>query len=57
LEAQNTFYTPETFGGGKNAAKPLFDKAARLFDTFKPETPISPNWGRTNLDYFLSQYQ
>ena len=34
LEAQNTFYTPETFGGGKEAAKPLFDKAAELFKTY-----------------------
>ena len=57
LEAQNTFYTPETFGGGKKAAKPLFDKAAELFGSFKPEAAISPDWGRTNLDYFLSQYQ
>ena len=56
LEAQNTFYTPETFGGGKNAARPLFEKAQKLFDTFKPETELSPVWGSQNVAYFLSQY-
>ncbi len=57
LQAQNTFYTPEQFGGGKDAAKPLFEKAKALNDTFKPETDLSPNWGSTSINYFLSQYQ
>lgn len=57
LEAQNKFYTPEQFGGGKDAAKPLFDKAKQLSDNFKPESDISPNWGKSSLQYFLSQYK
>ena len=57
IEAQNTFYTPETFGGGKDAAKPLFDKAKQLSDSFKPESDISPNWGKLSIGYFLSQYK
>jgi hypothetical protein len=57
VQAQNTFYTPEQYGGGKDAAKPLFDKAKNLFDNFKPESDISPNWGKTSLEYFLSQYK
>ncbi len=57
LEAQNKFYTPESFGGGKEAARPLFDKAKQLMDNFKPETELSPNWGRSSLDYFLAQYK
>lgn len=57
LEAQNKFYTPEQFGGGKDVAKPLFDKAKQLSDTFKPESDIAPNWGKLSLDYFLSQYK
>lgn len=57
LEAQNTFYTPEAFGGGKEAAKPLFEKAKQLFENFKPETDISPVWGKSNVAYFLSQYK
>ncbi len=57
LEAQNKFYTPEAYGGGKDPAKPLFDKAKELFDSFKPESDISPNWGRMSLQYFMSQYK
>ena len=57
LEAQNTFYTPETFGGGKEVAKPLFEKAKSLFEKFKPETDLSPVWGMSNVSYFLSQYK
>lgn len=57
IQAQNTFYTPEQYGGGKDAAKPIFEKAKQLFDNFKPESDISPNWGEKSLQYFLSQYK
>jgi hypothetical protein len=57
VQAENTFYTPEQFGGGKDAAKPLFDQASKLFDAFKPETELSPNWGRSAITFFLSQYK
>ncbi len=57
LEAQNMFYTPEAFGGGKDVAKPLFEKAKILFQNFKPETDLSPVWGMDNAEYFLAQYK
>ena len=57
VQAENTFYTPEQFGGGKDAAKSLFDQAKTLDDSFKPETEISPNWGKNAINYFLSQYK
>lgn len=57
LEAENKFYTPEQFGGGKDAAKEYFEKANMLDQSFKPETDLSPNWGRTSIQYFLSQYK
>lgn len=57
IEAENTFFTPEAYGGGKDAAKKLFDQAKTLNDNFKPETDLSPNWGKTAIDYFLSQYK
>jgi hypothetical protein len=55
LEAQDKFYTPEQFGGSKEEAKKLFEKAQKLYETFKPETNIHPNWGKGNISYFLSQ--
>ena len=54
---QNTFYTPETFGGGKDAAKPFFVKTKQKFESFKPDTDLSPTWGKSNLDFFLNQYK
>jgi hypothetical protein len=57
VQAQNTFYTPEQYGGGKDAAKPMFDKAKQLMDNFKPDTDLSPSWGQISLNYFLSQYK
>jgi hypothetical protein len=57
LEAEGKFYTPEAYGGGKDVAKEYFDKANALNEKFKPETELSPNWGKTTLQYFLSQYK
>jgi len=57
FEAENKYYTPEAYGGGKDVAKPLLEKAQELFKNFKPESDISPNWGKSALDYFLSQYK
>jgi len=57
VQAQNLFYTPEQYGGGKDAAKPLFEKAKQLLDNFKPESDLSPTWGQTSVNYFLSQYK
>ena len=57
LEAQSKFYTPEAYGGGKDAAKEYFEKANALNEKFKPETDLSPNWGKNSLQYFLSQYK
>ena len=54
LEAQAKFYTPEAFGGGKAVAKPLFEKALVMFDTFKPATELHPTWGKSATQYFLS---
>jgi hypothetical protein len=55
LEAQAKFYTPAAFGGGKDVAKPLFEKSISMFDTFKPESELHPTWGKMTAQYFLSQ--
>ena len=46
LEGMTTMNTPEAFGGGKAAAKPLFQKAVELYETYKLPTPFHPNWGK-----------
>ena len=55
LEAEDTYYTPEQFGGSKEKGLQLFQKALEQFKNFKPKTTLDPNWGRTEAEYFLSQ--
>ena len=57
LEGQDKYFTPAEFGGSKDEAKALFEKAQKLYETFKPETGIHPNWGKTQVAYFLSLYK
>ena len=45
LQGMNVFHTPKAFGGGKEKAKPLFEKAAALFESTKPATTLDPTWG------------
>lgn len=44
LRGESLFNTPPAFGGGKDKAKPVFEKAVTLFKTDKPK-PLYPNWG------------
>jgi hypothetical protein len=55
LLGQNAFYTPAQWGGGKDKAKPLLEKAIQQFSTFKPATDISPNWGKGLAEYLLAE--
>ena len=55
LEGQGLLYTPESFGGGKAAARPKFEEALKLFDAFKPASDLDPNWGRGSTMYFIGQ--
>lgn len=45
LEGQTLFNTPPQFGGGKDKAKPLFEKSLALYKKQKPATPLDPSWG------------
>ncbi|HUS00400.1 MAG TPA: hypothetical protein VMY77_01660 [Chitinophagaceae bacterium] len=54
LDAQAKLYTPEAFGGGKAVAKPVFEKAIAMFDTFKPASELHPAWGKSMAQYFLA---
>ena len=47
LQGESLLGTPVAFGGGKDKAKPLFEKAIALFKTDKPK-PLWPNWGMDN---------
>ncbi len=57
LEAQDKYYTPEQYGGSKEEAKKLFDKANEIFKASKPGNSTEPQWGRRTVTYFLSLYK
>ena len=56
LQGQSLFNTPPAFGGGKDKAKPLFEKAIALFKTDKPK-PLWPNWGLDATEDQLAKCQ
>lgn len=55
LEAEDTYFTPEQFGGSKTKGIELFKKALAQFGTYKPKTNLNPNWGRPEAEYFINQ--
>ena len=56
LKATTLFYTPTQYGGGKDKAKPLFEKAAKLFAN-RPNNKLMPNWGSYHNNMMLEQYK
>ena len=57
LDGQTLMNTPEAFGGGKAVAKKLFEKSLELFKTFKPASPLHPNWGKDQAEKLLAACQ
>jgi len=56
LQGESLMNTPVAFGGGKDKAKPLFEKAIALFKSDKPK-PLWPNWGLENAEQELAKCQ
>jgi hypothetical protein len=54
-EGQNLFGTPTQFGGGKDKAKPLFEKSVALYKTSKPVSSIYPSWGERSAEAMLER--
>ena len=57
MEGQSAFGTPVQFGGGKDKAKPLFEKSVALFETFKPANNLYPTWGKKQAQDMLALCQ
>lgn len=54
LKAEDTYYTPEQFGGSKEKGLELFQKSLDQFKVYQPKTSLDPNWGKGEADYFLT---
>ncbi len=55
LEGQSKFYTPEAYGGGKKAAKELFEKALATYAVFTPANELMPTWGDEQVVKMLEE--
>jgi hypothetical protein len=56
LQGMSLFNTPAQFGGGKDKAKPLFEKSVALFKTAQPKA-LYPTWGQKQAVDMLAQCQ
>src|ERR1700761_1349774 len=56
LQGMSLFNTPPQFGGGKDKAKPLFEKSVALFKAAQPK-PLYPSWGQKQAEDMLAQCQ
>jgi hypothetical protein len=55
--ANNVYYTPSMFGGGAEAAKPLYEEAKAKYAAYRPASPLLPNWGQDQLLGRLKKYE
>lgn len=55
LRGVTLFYTPEQFGGGAKAAKPLLEASLKKFKEFVPKNDLMPHWGQRQLEAYLTQ--
>ena len=57
VQANNVYYTPAMFGGGAEAAKPLYQEAQARYAAFRPASGLAPNWGEGQLNGRLKSYE
>lgn len=56
LQGMSLFGTPSQFGGGKDKAKPVFEKSIALYKSAQPK-PLYPTWGQQQAEAMLAQCQ
>lgn len=56
LQAMSLFSTPTQYGGGKDKAKPVFEKSIALYKSAQPK-PLYPTWGEKQAENMLAQCQ
>lgn len=54
MKAEDTYYTPEQFGGSKSKGLEMFQKSLDQFKVYQPKTTLDPTWGKGEAEYFLA---
>ena len=55
LRAQNVYYRPAQYGGGKEKALPLFEESAKLYNQQKTNDYLLPVWGEETNGEMIKQ--
>lgn len=55
LKGQGLKYTPEQFGGGCAAAKPILQSSLDKFNKFAATSEIHPNWGKQRVELLIGE--
>ncbi|MBV8327068.1 hypothetical protein [Chryseobacterium sp.] len=54
IKAEDTYFTPEQYGGSKTKGVEMFKAALTQFNNYKPKSALDPNWGKSEAEYFIS---
>jgi hypothetical protein len=57
IRGEFTLNMPEFYGGGVAKATPDIKKAIEKFETFKPVSPVHPNWGKEHTQMVVKQIE
>ncbi|EJL76220.1 hypothetical protein [Chryseobacterium populi] len=55
IKAEDTYFTPEQYGGSKTKGIEMFKQALAKFNAYTPKTSLDPNWGKSEAEYFINQ--
>jgi tetratricopeptide (TPR) repeat protein len=55
LRGKSTMNTPKFFGGGKDVAVPIFEKALKMFIKYKQKSTVHPVWGREDAEKLYNE--
>ncbi|ALR32100.1 hypothetical protein ATE47_16950 [Chryseobacterium sp. IHB B 17019] len=54
IKAEDTYFTPEQYGGSKTKGMEQFKDALAKFNSYTPKSALEPNWGKSEAEYFVS---
>lgn len=54
IKAEDTYFTPEQYGGSKAKGMEQFKEALAKFNSYTPKSALEPNWGKAEAEYFIN---
>jgi tetratricopeptide (TPR) repeat protein len=55
LRGKSIMNTPKFFGGGKEAAIPVFEKAIKVYKSYRPKCTVAPSWGEQDASRLYTE--